>query len=338
VFETQDPDSRMRLIDFGIAKQVEPKQVIQGFCGSRYYIAPELLPPNPMVMTGEIWKAADMWSVGVILFLLVCGYAPFGGKTDAESFMKTKVGRFSFPRKKGPNDYEVSDSVKDLIRKILKMDPGQRLSAREALQHPWIVGETASEVLIPAHVIESLQDFSAKAKLRAAVGRVLTNEMMTEQDKENVAALFKKYDKNGDGKLQAQELADMMKDLNWDKSADLAKMVEALDEDKDGEIDLNEFAKLEAMSKLSRASDQDLKKVFNQFDIDGNGYVTALELATVCESFMDPAAVQELIKGVDHNGDGQLSFEEWVSAMRSNMPQLPVLADGADSPMADAGR
>ena len=80
-------------------------------------------------------KSCDMWSVGVVMYILLCGYPPFYGSTDMEVMARVKKGKFSL---EGPDWVDVSEAAKDLIRLCLKLDPSERLSADEALQHPWI--------------------------------------------------------------------------------------------------------------------------------------------------------------------------------------------------------
>jgi calcium-dependent protein kinase len=179
----------MKLIDFGCAKQASDQEVIPDVAGSPYYCSPEVLSESA-VRTGAIWKAADMWSVGVIIFLLVCGYPPFNGDSQERIFKKIRRGKFRFPRSGGeggasgsPDEgINLSEGVKNLISGLLVMNPSERLTAAQALAHPWIADSSvAPEVPLPNAVVEALGVFRSKMRLKKAVARVLAHHM-TEDD------------------------------------------------------------------------------------------------------------------------------------------------------------
>lgn len=306
VFSDRSDDSPMKLIDFGCAIQVGDEDIVHDVAGSPYYVAPEVLQHN-FKRTGRVWKAADMWSIGVIVFLLVHGYPPFNGEKQEQIFQKIKIGKYKFSK-----DIPLSDSVKDLINKLLVMKPEKRISASEALAHPWIAqaAQVAPDVPISAAVVQSLNQFRAQCRLKKAVARVLANRM-TDEDKKQLELAFKKYDLNGDGRLGPDEIAAMMKSIGRNE-ADAKEFMQNVDENNDGVISRDEFAASIAMGKLSNQSD--IEQTFKIFDKDGDGFVSAGEIEKVC-NFLSPEAVKQLISDVDQNGDGKISFKEWVQAM-----------------------
>merc|ERR1719326_342248 len=103
-------------------------QVLTTKAGTPYYVAPQ-------VLAGKYNQASDLWSIGVIMYVLLCGYPPFFGETDAEVLSKVRLGNFSFNAADWKN---VSDDAKELIRMLLKMNPKDRYSAEQALNHTWI--------------------------------------------------------------------------------------------------------------------------------------------------------------------------------------------------------
>jgi len=134
VFETEAEDSNMKLIDFGCAKIVKETELIRDVAGSPYYAAPcVLLEEWRDKRTGAVWKSADMWSIGVIVFMLVCGYPPFNGRTQDAIFEKIKKGKFKFPSRPA-GEPGLSEEVKDLISRLLNMDMKQQLSVESALE------------------------------------------------------------------------------------------------------------------------------------------------------------------------------------------------------------
>jgi len=244
------------------------------------------------------------------VFMLVCGYPPFNGRTQDAIFEKIKKGKFKFPSRPA-GEPGLSEEVKDLISRLLNMDMKQQLSVESALEHPWVTGK-AQDVEIPASVIKSLTTFQKQTKLRAAVGRVLKNEI-TEADKEGLAALFQQFDKNGDGKLSAEEIADLMKSIGHNEE-EAKLLMNMWDEDHNGAIDMEELKTGFASSKLGEQSNQELAQAFKRFDVDGDGFVSASEIEKICA--LDAKDTKKLIQEVDKNGDGRISFEEWLVAMK----------------------
>ena len=122
----------IKLIDFGTANYVKKGKKLKTRIGSPYYIAPE-------VLKGSYGKECDLWSCGVILYILLVGYPPFDGKNNNEILDKVEKGIY---RISGEDWENVTEDAKDLIRELLQKKPNKRISAAEALKHPWIVKNT----------------------------------------------------------------------------------------------------------------------------------------------------------------------------------------------------
>ena len=314
VFASKDEDSAMVLIDFGCAKLVDDEEVIQDVAGSPYYCAPEILSDS-IVRTGAVWKAADMWSVGVIVFLLVCGFPPFNGDSQERIFRKIRKGKFRFPRPSELGGVELSESVRHLISALLQMAPAKRLSAEAALQHPWITGETASSVPLPAVVVDALTSFRAQCRLKKAAARVLLNKM-TDDDRSKLKAVFSRFDVNGDGQLGPEEVTRLMRSIG--KEGEEARLVlSTLDDDGDGGVSLSEWEQAAALGQL--VTEEEIKNSFDMFDLDHDGFVTHAEIERVCG--LNSETVLGMVREVDQNADGRITFDEWLTAMsgKSNL-------------------
>jgi calcium-dependent protein kinase len=314
VFESPAEDSAMKLIDFGCAKIVKDDDSVPDVAGSPYYCAPEVLSET-FNRTGRVWKAADLWSVGVIIFLLVCGYPPFNGESQDQIFKKIKKGKYRFP--KTEQGIALSDSVKELIDKLLRMEPAERLSAQQALEHPWISGDVAPDTQLA--VVDSLMAFRNQCRLKKAVARVLANRI-TEDDKAALADVFRKFDANGDGQLGPDEIRKMMMHLGKNEG-EAKEMFEVMDEDKSGAVSIEEFTTGAMMGRVG-ASEAEMKKAFEIFDLDGDGFVSMKEIERVC-NWLSPEAVAGLVKEVDQNGDGKINFNEWIKAMGDLNTRIP---------------
>ncbi|XP_075471301.1 MAP kinase-activated protein kinase 2 isoform X1 [Ascaphus truei] len=134
LYTTKRPNSVLKLTDFGFAKETTSHNSLATPCYTPYYVAPEVLGPE------KYDKSCDMWSLGVIMYILLCGYPPFysnhGLAISPGMKKRIRMGQYEFPN---PEWSEVSDEVKQLIRNLLKTDPTQRMTITEFMNHPWIM-------------------------------------------------------------------------------------------------------------------------------------------------------------------------------------------------------
>lgn len=159
LYYSADEDSKIMISDFGLSK-MEDSGVMATACGTPGYVAPEVLAQKPY------GKAVDVWSIGVIAYILLCGYPPFYDETDANLFAQIMRGDFEFD---SPYWDDISDSAKDFISHLICVDPDKRFTCRGALGHPWISGNTASDKNIHSSVSEQLKkNFQAKSKWKQA--------------------------------------------------------------------------------------------------------------------------------------------------------------------------
>lgn len=134
---TKGEDAEVKLIDFGLAKEISNDSVARSFLGTRGYLAPEIL------QRGTYDKAIDIWALGVIVFVLLCGCLPFdddSSRIASESAARKKFA-LRFPRWAS----NISASAKDLLHNLLEVDPKHRFTAEQALNHPWVSGRTVQD-------------------------------------------------------------------------------------------------------------------------------------------------------------------------------------------------
>ena len=266
-------DSDIRLADFGFAKRVTKALSTQ--CGTPGYVAPEILK-------GEKYGlSVDMWSIGVITYILLGGYPPFHDDNQAILYKKIKEGNFEFhPEYWDP----VSAEAKNLIKSMLTVDIGDRLTAKDAMNDPWI---KMSDESLEAHdlngALDEIKKFNARRKLKGTIKAVMAMTKMKrliesltgaakQIDKEALeeAALekggaiesllseeqiagfkeeFNKFDENGDGTITTDELSVVMNNLGQHPTEQQLKdMVAEVDMDKNGTIEFGEFIVM--MAKL----------------------------------------------------------------------------------------
>ena len=166
------------IVDFGLARIHAPFNE-DDVCGTPMYVAPEVLGmPGPGGSKGvkAVTVAVDMWSAGVILFMLLAGFAPFVGDTDAALFHAIKRGKVNFS---DPAFAVVTDTAKDLIKALLTVNPDKRLTADAALKHPWmdanLTGLTKGSL---SAAQQGLRKIAAKRRFKGAVGSVVAVNRM----------------------------------------------------------------------------------------------------------------------------------------------------------------
>lgn len=158
---SDEDDSFIKLADFGFATRVYAPNSLTKQCGTPFFVAPEILMRSPYD------QAVDMWSVGVIIYLLLSGNLPFMGRSQRELFKAIVVGKFDFPREDWK---DVSETAKDLIRGLLVTDPAKRMTASKAMASRWIRHD--GDMLARNKLLSTsqrLKTFNARMKLRSAM-------------------------------------------------------------------------------------------------------------------------------------------------------------------------
>lgn len=304
LFETPAEDAELKVIDFGLSRMDDGLSagVMTTRVGTPYYIAPEVL--------GRHYdKSCDLWSIGVITYILLCGYPPFYGDTDPEIFASVRAGRYDFD---SPEWTHVSAEAKDLISRLLLLDASKRLTADEALRHPWLSGFAPStEINLNSNIFSSLKRFTGNNKLKKAALAVIADQM-TESEIVELKNQFMAIDADGNGVITVAELADALRTMGHGMiESEVTELVKGIDIDGDGLVDYPEF--LAATMKRNLANKEEyLVNAFNYFDTKKQGVITKADLVQFMGS-EDQA--QEVIDEVDVNGDGLISFEEFVGMM-----------------------
>ncbi|XP_034714535.1 calcium/calmodulin-dependent protein kinase type II delta 2 chain isoform X1 [Etheostoma cragini] len=174
----------VKLADFGLAIEVQgDQQAWFGFAGTPGYLSPEVLRKDPY------GKPVDMWACGVILYILLVGYPPFWDEDQHRLYQQIKAGAYDFP---SPEWDTVTPEAKDLINKMLTINPSKRITAAEALKHPWICQRsTVASMMHRQETVECLKKFNARRKLK---GAILTTLLVTRNFSAAKSLLNKKAD------------------------------------------------------------------------------------------------------------------------------------------------
>lgn len=223
-------DSPIKVIDFGLSNIFKDKKTgtetkMNTKVGTAYYVSPE-------VLSGNYDEKCDVWSAGVILYILLCGDPPFNGQNDAEIYKKIKAKKFTFSN---PIWKNVSDQAKDLIIKMLS-EPDVRPTAEEILQHPWIkdLAPNSKDAILKLNP-SSLKQYSNTSKFKKAVITFICSRMKDEEVA-NLKEIFAAMDKNGDGHLSLEEVKDGMTKIGMDTKS-IEELYKKMDTDNSGMID-----------------------------------------------------------------------------------------------------
>jgi len=303
----------LKIIDFGLSCHFEPNQVLTTKAGTPYYVAPQ-------VLAGKYDQLSDLWSCGVIMYVMLCGYPPFFGETDAEVLSKVRLGNFSFNAADWKN---VSEDAKNLIRMLLKMNPRDRYTAEQALNHMWIKDKAPKSqgLSLQSNFVDNLRGFRSQNKLKKAALHIIAGQLNEDQIKA-LRETFMALDHNGDGQLTINEMKSGIEKAGLkDIPADLQQIMEDVDSDGSGVIDYTEFLAATLDKRLYLQEDV-CWSAFRLFDRNGDGKISQEELKFVLqegevENLVGQQAIATILKDHDGNNDGVIDFQEFMEMMRA---------------------
>lgn len=307
LFVNEKEESPLKTIDFGLSVFFRPGETFTDVVGSPYYVAPEVLRKH-------YGQECDVWSAGVIIYILLSGVPPFWDETEQGIFEQVLKGELDFVSEPWPS---VSESAKDLVKKMLVRDPKKRLTAHEVLRHPWVqVDSVAPDKPLDSAVLSRLKQFSAMNKIKKIAIRVIA-ESLSEEEIAGLKEMFKMIDTDNSGQITLEELKNGLFKVGANlKDSEIHRLMEAADIDNSGTIDYGEF--VAAMLHLNKVQREDhMYAAFSYFDKDGSGYITADELQQACEQFgLGDVHLEEVIREVDQDNDGRIDYSEFVAMMQ----------------------
>lgn len=301
---------KIKIIDFGTSQlfTVGGKKKMEERYGTPYYIAPD-------VLNKSYNEKCDIWSLGVILYILLVGYPPFNGSEDKKIIDAVKKGVYTLDE---PEWDDVSGEAIDLVKKCLTYDPEKRVSASEALEHPWFKkfakGEKVKKSLA-SKALHNLKNFRAEQKLKQATLAFIVSQCLTKEETDKMEEIFSAMDKNNDGMLSKEEISEGYEEhfgIPIDDE-ELDKIFSAIDTDGSGAIDYSEFL-MATMNEQQLMSKEKLKQAFKMFDKDNSGTISKEEIREALGN-LDEEVADKMISEVDDNGDGEISFEEFEKMM-----------------------
>jgi calcium-dependent protein kinase len=325
MFEDSKEEAELKLIDFGLSGKFGNKLVrSKSIMGTPFYIAPEAL-------YGEYSFPGDMWSVGVLAYIVLSGKLPFPGQNNQEVYDNILKGEFNMTGTRWEN---IEDQAKDLIRKLLVIDPAGRLTAERALAHPWFNKPRSNRrIKVDKKILESLRDYRARSKLQQEAYAVLVKYLSCDELNE-LRQAFTALDITNSGTLTLMEIDQALADHGFDVAKEeILEILQHADYKKDGQINYSEFLAATFSSKIL-VNEGMIWEVFKRFDTDRSGYITVDKLKEVLRRLgkaVTDEEVQDMIAEVDLDRDGKISFEEFEKVFKPE--QAPKkLADSFMAP------
>lgn len=331
LFLNETQRSPLKIMDFGLSSVEDFTDPIVALFGSIDYVSPEALSQC------QVTAASDMWALGVILYILLSGYPPFHATSNREKQQRILAGDFTFDDQTWKT---ISPQPKDLISRLLSVEPYKRPTADELLKHSWVIGDCAKQEPMDSEVVSRLQSFNARKKFRAAaLASVLSSKVLlrtkklkslvgthdlTTEELENLRIHFKRICADGDN-ATLSEFEEVLKAIKMDSLVPLAPRVfDLFDNNRDGTVDMREI--LCGLSSLRNSRGDDaLQLCFQMYDADRSGCISREELASMLRALpedclpgdiTEPGKLDEIFDQMDANNDGKVTFDEFKAAMQ----------------------
>lgn len=300
----------LKLIDFGTSVVVPDTGRLREAIGTMYYMAPE-------VLDRRYDSKCDIWSLGVILYILISGVPPFPGDTDDEIAHNIMANTPDFDTSLW---WSVSPECRSFVKRMLTTDAKKRPTAQECLSDPWIQNFTQARIGVQetAIAVSNLKHFRGDIKLKQAVSTFITTQLLSKEELEHYRNLFSEIDKNGDGTLSREEMiTGLSKTMPLEEATvEVDRIMEQVDTDKSGQIDYTEF--LNAMAAQGKNMNREvMHRAFKMIDEDGSGKIGITELKALLGKGVvaDETVWNELLRQADKDGDGEIDIEEFTEMM-----------------------
>ena len=316
LFLTKDENSPIKVIDFGLSKifgettptdekKKQKKKDMSTRVGTAYYVSPE-------VLKGNYDEKCDIWSAGVILYIMLSGDPPFNGEDDNAIYRAISKKKYNFPDEQWKN---ISKEAKDLISHMM-CDPDKRYTALQVLEHPWVVKEAPnSKGNINNLNINTLKKYTEENKLKKAILTYIASRL-NDNEVKSLKEIFENLDINKDGTLTLDEMKKglhQLKDKNID--IDVKSIFKGIDTDSSGRIDYTEFL-ASSINQKEFLRQERLNEAFMMLDKKGTGKISKEEIKKALKlDNVNEKTIELYIQKYDLNGDGNIDYNEFLNMM-----------------------
>ncbi|MED6221337.1 CDPK- kinase 5 [Stylosanthes scabra] len=308
LFTSKDDNSELKAIDFGLSDFVKPDERLNDIVGSAYYVAPE-------VLHRAYSTEADIWSIGVIAYILLCGSRPFWARTESGIFRAVLKADPSFDEPPWPS---LSAEARNFVKRLLNKDPRKRMTAAQALSHPWIKSNKDVKIPLDILIFKLMKAYMRSSSLRKAALRALSKTLTVDELfylKEQFTLL--EPNKNGTISLENIKAALMKNATDAMKESRIPDLLGSLNALQYRRMDFDEFCaatlsvhQLEALDRW----EQHARCAYELFEKDGNRAIVIEELAS--ELGLGPSVpVHAVLHDWIRHTDGKLSFLGFVKLL-----------------------
>ena len=309
--EGSEEDNPLKIADFGLSQSFNLKKMLTSKVGTSYYVPPEIL-------AGNYTEKCDIWSSGIILYILLSGEPPFNGPNDETIFARIKTYKYEFPEQKWS---KISVEAKDLLTKML-IQEDKRLSASQVLQHPWfdiIKNEKITFEKLNFGKDNFFKEYKDSNQLKKIVLLYIASKL-EENEILDLKNLFKAFDKDENGQIDYKEFEQGLMELNSEElnKDEIRQFFNDVDADNNGKIDYTEFIAA-TLQKQIFLKKETLFEAFSALDSDRDCKITKEELMKILrlQPKEDKFAIK-LIELADKNGDGVIDYKEFLQMMGFN--------------------
>ncbi|KAK4416224.1 CDPK-related kinase [Sesamum alatum] len=308
LFTSKEENSLLKAIDFGLSDFVKPDERLNDIVGSAYYVAPE-------VLHRAYSTEADVWSVGVIAYILLCGSRPFWARTESGIFRAVVKAEPTYEEQPWPT---LSSEAKDFVKRLLNKDPRKRMTAAQALCHPWIKNSNDVKVPLDILIFKLMRAYMRSSPLRKAALRALS-KTLTADDLFYLKEQFALLEPNKNGTISLDNIKAALKKnatdaMNESRVYDFLASLNALQYRR---MDFEEFVaaalsvyQLEALDKW----EQHARCAYELFEKDGNRTIMIEELASEL-GLSTSVPVHAVLHDWIRHTDGKLSFLGFVKLL-----------------------
>eukprot|EP00586_Coscinodiscus_wailesii_P005068 CAMPEP_0172488816 /NCGR_PEP_ID=MMETSP1066-20121228/18538_1 /TAXON_ID=671091 /ORGANISM="Coscinodiscus wailesii, Strain CCMP2513" /LENGTH=517 /DNA_ID=CAMNT_0013256285 /DNA_START=71 /DNA_END=1624 /DNA_ORIENTATION=+ len=315
MFENKEPDAVIKVIDFGLATKYlsDEYRVMRDRVGTVYTMAPQ-------VLEGVYTSQCDIWSVGVITYMLLCGERPFNGRSRGS--MVDKIMRCDL-RFDAPVWDTISDEGQFFVSCLLKMNPRLRPTATNALKFEWLQKNgfpDKSKVLMRSdpNVFKAMIEYSKETKLKKVALMLIVHHLKINECS-RLLDIFNAQDRNGDGQIDLKEFRKAVVDTGLDQD-DIDKLFKEIDVREDGYIGFTEFL-ASAISSCLNIETERINEAFDALDVDHSGYISEENLRQAMGKRFSPEFLKDTLDAVDTDKDGYISREEFMNLFKSKMKE-----------------
>ena len=313
----EDGFYRVKVCDFGTSKAFKIGDTEKQLVGSAYYIAPEVIQKKYNLK-------CDLWSCGVIMFVLLTKKPPFGGRNDAIIMQNIQIGKY----KEQLLD-EYSPYAKELVALLLEKNIKKRINAEQALNHPWFDVFKCKDILTDIQdkdtikrFIENLKNYKRGSIIQETALAFLVHNYPDLDEVVNACKLFGQIDKNGKGKITLNDFIEgLNKILKKNMEEDAKKIFENLDEYSSGYLEYEMFIRA-AINKKIFLTEDTLKFTFNFFDKENTKKITSESILKIFEESIKQdenvkIELENMIKEASPNENLEMDFDNFTEFMKS---------------------